>query len=241
MNFRSKCFASHWNFTLHEQILLKLHFLLTLLIPSRKLCVILITDTNYIISSFLFIEASVKIHQVKDMVIIIIFKIHLNSLTTYTQKMLIALKVHVSACMWECTCQNSVYICHYKGWEHFLCWNFGLLPWVLSFDKVIWFARSYGNQYSGINLKFLWFFKWYYYWWKDTVILSSYSLILQNFAHMVSSAVTTLPSLTILDKKSLIVFQWRKKGIRETIKQCFKPQQRSNTGNNALLCKNMSL
>lgn len=109
VNFRNKCFPSRWNFTLHEQILLKLHFLLTLLILSRKLCVILITDTNYIISSFLFVEASMKIHQVKDMVIIIIFKIHLNSPTTYAQKMLIALKVHVGVCMWECTCQNLVH------------------------------------------------------------------------------------------------------------------------------------
>lgn len=66
----------------HEQIWLKLHFQLTLLIPSRKHCVILITDTDYIISSSLAIEASVKIHQMKDMIIIII----LNSFTTYTQK-----------------------------------------------------------------------------------------------------------------------------------------------------------
>lgn len=109
VNFRSKCFPSHWNFTLHEQILLKSHFFLTILIPSRKLCIILITNTSYIISSFLFIEASMKIHQVKDMIIIIILKIHLKSLTTYTQKMVIALKVHVSACMWECACQNFVH------------------------------------------------------------------------------------------------------------------------------------
>lgn len=66
----------------HEQIWLKLHFQLTLLIPSRKLCVILITDTDYIISSSLAIEASVKIHQMKDMIIIII----LSSFTAYTPK-----------------------------------------------------------------------------------------------------------------------------------------------------------
>lgn len=159
MNFRSKCFPSRWNFTLHEQILLKSHFFLTILIPSRKLCIILITNSNYIISSFLFIEASMKIHQVKDMIIIIILKIHLKSLTTYTQK-------NGNSIESACECMHvrvylskfcAQYICQYKGREYFLC-IFGLLPGVLSFDKVIWLAHSYRNQFSGINLKFLWFF-----------------------------------------------------------------------------------
>ncbi|XP_074406395.1 ras-related protein Rab-10 isoform X2 [Zonotrichia albicollis] len=44
-------------------------------------------------TSYMATIASMKIHQVEDMIIIIIFKIHLKSLTTYTQKNGIDFKV----------------------------------------------------------------------------------------------------------------------------------------------------
>lgn len=132
------------------------------------------------------------------------------------------------------------YICQYKGREHFLC-IFGLLPGVLSFDKVIWLAHFYRYQYSGINLNFLWFFnlsgsfKWHYYWWKDTVILSSYSLILRSFAHMANVTIY----YTWLKEPNC--FSVRKKAIMEIIKWYFKFQQWCNRENNGLFCRNMSL
>lgn len=126
----------------HEQIWLKLPFQTSLLIPSRKLCVILITDTNYIISSSLAIEASIKIHQVKDMIIIII----LNSFATCTWK------CHYH---WNPACEHVLFKdlhkmhSEIKRREHFLHCIDILLPRMLSFDKVIQQPDSSRNHCNG--------------------------------------------------------------------------------------------
>lgn len=63
---KSKCVTQPtWAY---KHISLKLHFHLTILISSRKLSIKLIIAIIYIISSSLFIEASMRIHQLKGMI-----------------------------------------------------------------------------------------------------------------------------------------------------------------------------
>lgn len=103
VNFRSKCFPSHWNFTLHEQIWLKLHFQLTLLIPSRKLCVILITDTNYIISSFHWSFNKKSSSEGRD------YHNNLKNPPGLFYHIHTKLWIAMESCTWERTCQSFVH------------------------------------------------------------------------------------------------------------------------------------
>lgn len=78
---KSKCVSQlTWAY---KHILLKLHFHLTILISSRKLSIKLIIAIIYVISSSLFIEASMRIHQLKGMIHILTTIIKKITKTTF--------------------------------------------------------------------------------------------------------------------------------------------------------------
>lgn len=187
----------------HEQIWLKLHFQLTLLIPSRKLCVILITDTDYIISSSLAIEASVKIHQMKDMIIIII----LSSFTAYTPK----------CCYhWNLVCEHKLFnILHEMHSEikkkikikERKGTYFSLRFYFIASNVFIW------KKSSGSNIAFFSFcscFKWHRYGWQATLELcgctSTLWILDQGEGCVTCFGNVTLPLLNVADRNSLLNF-----------------------------------
>lgn len=186
----------------HEQIWLKLHFQLTLLIPSRKLCVILITDTDYIISSSLAIEASVKIHQMKDMIIIII----LSSFTAYTPKCY----YH-----WNLVCEHKLFNILHEMHSEIKKNKNKREEGNVFFTALLFYCQQcfHLEKSSGSNIAFFSFcscFEWHRYGWQATLELCGCTSTLWILDHgegcVTCFGNVTLPLLNVADRNSLLNF-----------------------------------